>query len=176
MIRFIARRAAYALISLAILSVSIFLLMRVAGDPAVLLAIWLFAGSATLIRIAVLFVLFGIPPWAIDMWVIRIVTPVSVFSHLGGMLVALFIVAKVRMPAGVWPRALAVFLVIQLLSRLFTPPELNVNTAHRIYEIWTRVVSAYWQYWLGSVVVVAASFWLIEFVLRFFFPPAPTRR
>ena len=38
MIRFIAKRAAFALISLAILSVTIFLLMRVAGDPAVLLA------------------------------------------------------------------------------------------------------------------------------------------
>ncbi|MGE4239042.1 ABC transporter permease [Ramlibacter sp.] len=38
MLRFIAKRAAYALISLAILSFTIFLLMRVSGDPAALLA------------------------------------------------------------------------------------------------------------------------------------------
>lgn len=135
-----------------------------------LLALGLFAGDAPLIRIAVLFVVFGIPPWAVDMWVIKIVTPVSVFSHLGGLALGLFVISKVRMPAGNWLRAMFVFLFIQLLSRLFTPPALNVNTAHRIYEIWTSIVSAYWQYWIGSVIVVAASLWGIEWLLRMLFP------
>ncbi|MDX2032813.1 MAG: hypothetical protein SF339_19200 [Blastocatellia bacterium] len=136
-----------------------------------LLAIGLLSGHVLSIRIAVLLVLFGIPPWAVDMWVIRIVTPVSVLSHLGGLAIALLAISKTRMRAGLWPLGLLVFLFVQLLCRLFTPPELNINTAHRVYEIWTNTVSAYWQYWAISTVVVAVNLWLIELALRMLFPP-----
>ena len=135
-----------------------------------MLAAGLFLASPLLIRIAVLFVVFGVPPWAIDMWVIQIVTPVSVFSHLGGAIVGLYVISKLRMRTWVWAPATVCFIVVQFVCRFVTPPALNVNTAHRVYDIWKDTFSAYWQYWLVSMVVVAVSLWVIEFCLVRFFP------
>lgn len=135
-----------------------------------MLAVGLFIASPLLIRIAVLFVIFGVPPWAIDMWVIWIVTPVSVVSHLGGLLVGMYVISKVRMKPWVWSRAQVVFIGAQVVCRLVTPPALNVNTAHRIYDIWKDTFSAYWQYWLVSMVVLAVSLWVIQFCLVKLFP------
>jgi hypothetical protein len=139
------------------------------------LAVGLFLANPLIIRVAVILLVFGIPPWVVDMFVIKIVTPVSIASHLGGTIVGLLAIAKVRTKQWSWAAALASFVMVQILCRFVTPPALNVNVSHRVYEIWTHIVSSYWIYWLISTAVLAVSLWLIDFVLIKLFPPTARR-
>jgi hypothetical protein len=137
-----------------------------------LLAAGLFLANPLIIRAAVILLIFGIPPWIVDMFVIRIVTPVSVASHLGGLIVGLLAVSKVRAKPWAWPAALACFVFVQIICRFLTPPALNVNTSHRVYDIWKGLISNYWVYWLISTAILAVSLWVIDLLLAKFFPPA----
>lgn len=138
------------------------------------LGIGLLLNNALLIRLAVLWLILGLPPWALDMAVTRIVWPVSWLTHLGGALFGLLVLWKVRMARGVWPAALLWFLVLQGLSRLFTPPEPNVNMAHAIYEAAKPWFSQFWLYWLATAVVAAGLLWMLEMLLVWLFP-SPSR-
>jgi hypothetical protein len=59
-----------------------------------------------------------------------------------------------------WLYALTWFLLLQQVTRLFTPPELNINLAHSIYPGWEGLFSGYWQYWL-FIICSSAIFLLI---------------
>lgn len=135
-----------------------------------MLAAGLFAGREGLTRVSALLIVFGLPPWVVDMFVIRIVTPVSIASHLGGVVLALLVIARVRMRRGTWLPALLTFLAVQQLCRMFTPRELDINNAHKVYSIWSGMISNYWLYWVPSVLVVGTGMWIIEIVLVWFFP------
>ncbi|MCI0336550.1 MAG: hypothetical protein L0226_03155 [Acidobacteria bacterium] len=139
------------------------------------LAAGLFLANPLIIRTAVVLLVFGIPPWAIDMLLTGLITPVSIASHLGGMIVGLLAIAKVRAKSWTWLMALASFVFVQIICRFVTPPALNVNTAHRVYDIWKDTVSSYWQYWLISTLVIGVSLWAIDWVLGKLFPPTAQR-
>jgi hypothetical protein len=135
-----------------------------------ILAIGLFLANPMIIRLSVLLLIFGIPPWVVDMFVIKIVTPVSIASHLGGTIVGLLAIAKVRAHSRSWLAALLSFIVVQIISHFVTPPEFNINTAHRVYDIWKDTVSSYWVYWVISTSVIGIALWAIEWVLLRLFP------
>jgi hypothetical protein len=140
-----------------------------------ILAIGLIFAHPLIIRMSVLLLIFGIPPWIIDMFVIKIVTPVSIASHLGGTVVGLLAIAKVRARSWSWLPALISFIVVQVISRFVTPPELNINTAHRVYDIWKDSVSNYWLYWIISTAVIGVTLWMVELVLLRLFPQRAER-
>ncbi len=135
-----------------------------------LLAAGLFLANPLIIRVAVVLLVFGVPPWIVDMFVIKIITPVSVVSHLGGLIVGLLAIAKLRAKPWTWLAALICFVLVQIISRFVTPAALNVNTSHRVYDIFKDVVGNYWVYWAISTVVIGASLWLIDFVIGKIFP------
>jgi hypothetical protein len=134
------------------------------------LAIGLFLANPLIIRVSVLLLIFGIPPWIVDMFTIKIVTPVSIASHLGGTVVGLLAIAKVRAQSWSWLAALLSFILVQVISRFVTPPEFNINTAHRVYDIWKDTVSSYWIYWVISTAVIGVTLWAIEWALLRLFP------
>jgi hypothetical protein len=135
-----------------------------------ILAAGLLLANPMIIRISVLLLIFGLPPWIVDMFVINIVTPVSIASHLGGTIVGLLALAKVRAKSGTWLAALLSFIIVQIISRFVTPPEFNINTAHRVYDIWKDTVSSYWVYWVISTAVIGVALWAIEWMLLRLFP------
>lgn len=137
-----------------------------------LLAIGMVFWRPQLIRVAALWLLMGVPPWILDMAVSRLITPVSIISHLGGSLVALYAMSQIRAQKGSWIHALAYFLALQQVTRLLTVPGpyTNVNVAHFAYGPWKDVVSQYWLYILINSVLAAAALWLIELFLRLVFP------
>lgn len=120
------------------------------------------------IRLTSLWLIIGLPPWLIDMVMTGLVTPVSVFSHLGGGLVALFALRRVGLPAGTWRPALLYFLLLQQLTRLLTEPGpyTNVNVAHFAYGPWKDLFQPYWVYLVANTLLVALSLWLLERLLR----------
>lgn len=134
------------------------------------LAIGLFLWWPVMIRVAVIWLLPGLPIW---LWfVVRpgwwILT--SFFAHAAGLIVGLIAIQKVRASRWTWLQAIVWYLFVQEICRLFTPPELNVN-AHLIYGEFQTMFNTYWQFWIVGTLVVTIGLWLIGLCLLKMFPP-----
>jgi hypothetical protein len=137
-----------------------------------MMAIGIFFARPLLIRISVFWQILGVPPWALDMWVSGLVTPVSVFTHLGGVIFAIVAIRQVGAKRGSWIPSLIYFLVLQQITRWLTEPGIytNVNVAHFGYGPTKDWFASYWTYWLANTAVTAATLWIIELVLLKLFP------
>jgi hypothetical protein len=69
-----------------------------------------------------------------------------------------------------WVYAFGWYLLIQLLSRLFTAADLNVNLSHRIQPGWDQRFGAYWQFWVVLTIVTALALWVVEGCFRMMWP------
>jgi len=135
------------------------------------LSVGLFFGRPALIRLAVFWLIPGLPLW---LWyvVMRggwLLT--SSFAHVGGLIVGLIALARVRVSRWSWLSATAWYLLVQQVCRMFTPAALNVNLAHQIYGGWENVFSSYWQYWLATTAAVGVGMWLMGIILVKLLPP-----
>jgi hypothetical protein len=150
-------------------------LLWICNAGLVLLGVGLLLAHRELIRAAAIWTIPGLGIW------INFVLLASGFyfsttlAHVGGIIVGLIALRRVRMDRLAWIYAFAWYLLTQLTARLFTSPELNVNVAHRIQPGWENLFSSYWKFWLVMVVVTAAGLWIIGKVLSFIFPTAPVR-
>ncbi len=137
-----------------------------------LLALGIFFAQPHLIRVAAFWLIVGVPPWIADMAFSGLITPVSIYSHLGGFVVALVGLSQVRTKPWSWVSSLIYFLVLQQLTRLVTPPNpyMNVNVAHFAYGPWKDLFSSYWKYWVVNSFLTGLSLWIIEFVMLRIFP------
>ena len=137
-----------------------------------LLAAGLFLDLPMLIRVAVMWLVTGLPLWAWDMME-QGLGPVSTFlTHFGGLAVGLISLSRVRAARRLWVYAFIWYLILQLAARLFTRPELNVNLAHDMYGGWHNLFQSYWKFWVFMSLVVAAALWLTGRALLKLFPPA----
>ncbi|MGH9768739.1 MAG: hypothetical protein ACREAB_15015 [Blastocatellia bacterium] len=136
------------------------------------LAVGMFLGNPFLIRIAVFWLILGVPPWIMDAVVSGLIKMVSIFSHLGGAVVAIYAIRQVGAKRGSWIPSLIYFVVLQQITRLLTDagPYTNVNVAHFAYGPMKDWFVSYWKYWVVNTSLVAALLILIEFVLLWFFP------
>jgi len=138
-----------------------------------MLAMGLFLNAPWLIRIAAFWQILGLPPWFIDMVSTKLVTPVSVFSHLGGCVVALMALRAVGAKRGSWFPSLLYFIVLQQITRLLTEPGpyTNVNVAHFAYGGMKDWFAHYWTYWLANTAAVTITLWYMDWALARLFPP-----
>ncbi len=90
----------------------------------------------------------------------------SMLNHVGGFVVALVALRRVRVDRNTWLYAFAWYLIMETFSSLLTAPDLNVNVAHRIQPGWEQAFSSYWKFWLVMSAVVAAGLWVIGMILR----------
>jgi hypothetical protein len=130
-----------------------------------LLAVSLFLNRPALMRVAVLWTIPGL-----IIWIIFVVLPwglffSSILAHVGGTLVAMFVLFRVGMERKTWLYATGWYLIVQLLSRLFTPPELNVNLAHHMQSGWEHTFNHYWQFLLTLDVLTAVMLWALGLLL-----------
>jgi len=84
--------------------------------------------------------------------------------------VAIFVLRRVRMDRIAWLYAFIWYLFMQLVSRVATARELNVNVAHFIQPGWHRAFGSFWKFWLVMTVVVAAGLWLIGIFFSLIWP------
>lgn len=138
-----------------------------------LLAIGMFIASPLLIRVAVFWLILGLLPWVYDMVASKLVTPVSIFSHLGGFVMAMVAIYFVRAKRGSWLPSLIYFVVLQQVTRLVTAPTIytNVNVAHFAYGGMKDWFAHYWTYWLANTAAAAVVLWLMDWALAKLFPP-----
>lgn len=138
-----------------------------------MLAIGFFIYSPWLIRLAAFWQILGLPPWFIDMVVSKLITPVSVFTHLGGVTVAIIAIWWVRAKQGSWLPSLIYFVILQQITRLLTVPGpyTNVNVAHFAYGGMKTWFGSYWTYWLANTALLAVILWVLDWILAKLFPP-----
>lgn len=136
-----------------------------------LLAFGMFLANPFLIRVAVFWLILGVPPWIIDMVSSHLITPVSIFSHLGGFIVAIVAIRQVGAKLWSWIPSLIYFVILQQITRLVTAPTdyTNVNVAHFAYNHWV-LFSSYWKYWVVNTALAAATRFIIGLVLLWLFP------
>jgi hypothetical protein len=84
--------------------------------------------------------------------------------------VGLVILRKVGMDRWAWVYAVGWYLVMQIVSRLLTPANMNVNLSHRIQDGFEGAFSSYWKFWLLLTSLVAMFGWLINYVFERIWP------
>jgi len=144
----------------------------------VLLAAGLFLDQPRLIRVAVVWSVPGLFVWwryvvmewfgyaTLDWWAVMS----STLAHVGGLIVGLISLRRIRMDRVTWLYAFAWYLAVQFISRLATRAALNVNVSHRIYVAWEREFQSYFKFWIVLTVAVASSLWLLTWTLNKLWP------
>src|SRR5262245_31812803 len=137
-----------------------------------MLAAGMFFAQPFLIRISVFWLILGLPPWILDMVVTKLITPVSIFSHLGGFVMAIIAIRQVGAKQGSWFPSLLYFLILQQITRLVTKPGpySNVNVAHFAYGPWKDLFASYWKYWVVNTALTLVILVVIDFILVRLFP------
>jgi hypothetical protein len=135
-----------------------------------LLAIGLFLSHKELIRASAIWTVPGLGIWFWYVWLTGSTGFSSTLAHVGGVIVGMLVLGRVRMDRIAWVYAFAWYLFMQLVSRKLTSPEVNANVAHHIQPGWDSTFSSYWKFWLVMTVVVAAALWLIGRFLSWIWP------
>jgi hypothetical protein len=137
-----------------------------------MLAAGLFMGNPFLIRVAVFWQILGLPPWIMDAVMSGMIKMVSIFSHLGGVVVAIIAIRQVGAKRGSWIPSLIYFVILQQITRFVTDPGpyTNVNVAHFAYGPMKDWFAGYWTYWAANTAAVALTLIIIEFILLRLFP------
>jgi len=126
----------------------------------------LLLGSPALNAVGFLWLCVGNVLWCLDLAAGGELITTSLLTHVLGCGIGGFGVARLGMPRHSWVRALLALLALQLLCRLVTPPQANVNLAHAVWAGWEDRFPAYWAYQALLLLVAAAAFALLEFIAR----------
>jgi hypothetical protein len=135
-----------------------------------LFAMGLFLENRVVVRLAAIWTIPGLLVWFIYVVLAWGMFLTSTLAHVGGLIVAMFALRKYRMDRTAWRWAFGWYLVIQLLSRFVTPPDLNVNLAHAIQPGWEQAFQSYWAFWLTLTLVALVFLWLSGFLLWSIWP------
>ena len=135
-----------------------------------ILALGLFFEKPLVIRLAAIWTIPGLVIWIMYVVLAWGVFLSSTLAHVGGLAVALVALSQVGMDRTTWRWAFGWYLVIQLLSRFFTAPALNVNLAHAVQPGWDRTFHSYWEFWLILTVATILTLWLSGLLLWSIWP------
>lgn len=130
-----------------------------------ILALGLFFNQPVVVRLSAIWMIPGL-----IVWFVYVVLPLglvlsSTLAHVGGLAVSMIALKWYRMDRAAWRSAFGWYLVVQLLSRFVTPPDLNVNLAHAIAPGWEGTFQTYWSFWLVLTAVAVAILWLSGMIL-----------
>lgn len=135
-----------------------------------LLAIGLVLNQRELIRAAAIWTIPGLGIWIRYVLFEYDFVVSSALAHVGGILVALIVLRRLRMDRIAWSYAFVWYLFMQLPSRLLTDPRLNVNVTHRIQTGWENAFSSYWKFWVVLTALVGVCLWGVGLVLSWIWP------
>jgi hypothetical protein len=140
------------------------------------LALGLFLNNALLIRVSVIWMFPGLVVWLVYVMLAWGLFLSSTLAHVGGLSVGIFAVRRVGMDRSAWRYALGWYLLVQLLSRVLTAANLNVNVAHRVDAGWQDTFNAYWKFWLVLTILTAIVLWIIGTALHRIWPSRRSAR
>ena len=140
------------------------------------LALGLFFEKPLLVRVAAIWTIPGLFIWFFYVVLAWGVFFTSTLAHVGGIAVAAVAIKTYRMDRNSWRYAFGWYLVVQLISRFITVPELNVNLAHLVQPGFERTFPSYWMFWLVLTIATAVCLWLSGLLWRTLWPaiePSP---
>ena len=140
------------------------------------LALGLFFEKPLLVRVAAIWTIPGFIIWFLYVVLAWGVFLTSTLAHVGGLAVATIALRTYRMDRNSWVYAFGWYLLMQLISRLFTPRDLNVNLAHFVQPGWERTFTSYWSFFLVLTVVTIAALWLSALMWRTVCPALASSR
>ena len=132
----------------------------------VLVAIGFLLASPTWNAIGLCWSAMGNPLWLLDLAAGGEFIPTSLFTHAGGLALAIVGLRRFGMPAGVWWKAGALFAALQMASRAITPAEENVNVAFRVWTGWEGVFPSYAIFLAVSYPLLLGYFFAVERVAQ----------
>ena len=135
-----------------------------------LLALGLLLEKTRVVRLAAIWMIPGLLVWFLYVVLAWGVFLTSTLAHVGGLIVAMIALIRYRMDRTAWRWAFGWYLMIQLLSRFVTPPELNVNLVHSIQPGWERTFDSYWTFWLTLTLIGIVVLWLSGILLWSIWP------
>ena len=135
-----------------------------------ILALGLFFEKPIVIRLAAIWTIPGLIVWFIYVVLTWGVFFSSTLAHVGGLAVAAIALKTYRMDRRAWSYALGWYLGVQLLSRFFTAPELNVNLAHAMQPGWEQTFGSYWAFWLTLTIATVVVLWVSGLLWRTVWP------
>ena len=137
-----------------------------------LLAIGMFLNHRELIRATAIWTIPGLVIWFCYVGLGGGVS--SALAHIGGVIVGVLVLRRVRMDRIAWLYAFAWYLVVQAASRLVTARALNVNVAHFIQPGWEKAFGSFWAFWIVMTLVVAIALWVIGTAFSLIWPQSKT--
>lgn len=135
-----------------------------------LLAMGLFLEKTRVVRLAAIWMIPGLLVWFLYVVLAWGVFLTSTLAHVGGLAVAMIALRKYCMDRTAWRWAFGWYLMIQLFSRLITPPELNVNLAHAIQPGWEQAFGSYWTFLITLTLIGIVVLWLSGLLLWSIWP------
>ncbi len=135
-----------------------------------LLALGLFINRPVMIRVSAIWMIPGLLTWLLFVVFTWGVVLASVLAHIGGLLVGLVALRRVGINRLDWISALCWYFLVQLVSRLTTPVDFNVNVSQSIYAGWEQRFDAYWKFWLVMSLLVGVVLWTITLGLNRLWP------
>jgi hypothetical protein len=136
----------------------------------VILALGLFLEKPSVVRVAAIWTIPGLIVWFLYVVLTWGVFFSSTLAHVGGLAVAAVALKYYRMDRRSWVYAFGWYIGVQLLSRFFTAPVLNVNLAHAVQPGWEQTFPSYWAFWLTLTLATAAGLWFSGLLWRIALP------
>jgi hypothetical protein len=135
-----------------------------------LLAVGILLEHRELIRAAAIWTIPGLPIWIWYVWLNGSPPLSSTLTHVGGLVVGLIVLRRVRMDRTAWLYAFLWYLFMQAVARTLTSPDLNVNVVHRIQPGWESRFGSFWKFWIVMTVAVGITLWVIGLGLSWIWP------
>ena len=135
-----------------------------------ILAMGLFLEKRRVIRLAAIWMIPGLIVWFVYVVLAWGVFLSSTLAHVGGLAVTAVALKTYRMDRRGWIYAFRWYIGVQLLSRFFTAPKLNVNLAHAVQPGWEQTFPSYWTFWLTLTLITAGVLWVSGQLWRIIWP------
>ena len=135
-----------------------------------LLAIGIFLEHRELIRATAIWTVAGLAIWFWYVWLSGSTNWSSTLAHVGGLIVAMLVLKRVRMDRIAWVYAFVWYLFMQIVSRTITSPDLNVNVVFKIQPGWESLFGSFWKFWLVMTIATGLVLWLLGLALSLIFP------
>lgn len=133
---------------------------------ALLVGVGLLARRSDVTAVGTLWLLVGLPFWIYDLSSGGTFVPTSVLTHVGGLIVGLVGAKRLGVPTGLWWKSVAAMLPLLPLSRWLTPPEANVNLAHRVYPGFESIFPSHALYAVAILSLFAGAGFAFQLLSR----------
>lgn len=114
------------------------------------------------VAVGVLWLLVGNFTWVVDLALGGEFFCTSILTHWVGLGLGLWGLRRLGYPARAWLFATIGMVLLQLVSRVATPPAANVNVAHHVYDFYRGVYGSYLSFWLASFAQTVLAYFVLD--------------